>query len=285
MKRIIVLIAVFVGSAALYGCGGEVVQVYYEDENMRAHEFFVGENEYYFLYPDSARVSGERVEFSEGDCEVVNFGNFERLKEIASGREDLEDVVKGGGDLIKSGSEVWKTGEVVVLYGRSMKNNDFGIWAFVDAQDISACKPYVDDIFESLTDKTSYIRDQYGFDVNSPYGFEPEYFDTGIFLRKETGDYVVGIGAKSFDNESGYGSVGDYVAFEYPGYDSEFAEIGDFVGYFVNVVEGDDAFRHFFTLSDDGRTIYEVYMVVPGIYFSEHLDDLEFVVESLRTLK
>lgn len=277
MKKICFLLIFAFGVTA---CGGEIVPEYVESLN--THELVIDGEEYYFLYPEKGVVVGERIEFSNGDCRVVNFGNFEKLKELIAGREDLENVFVNTGSAKGGSVETWKVDDVVVLYGRSVEGKEFGIWAFRDAKDISSCKLYVDNIFDSLTDKISHMRAEYGFDVYFPEIFNVEYFEHGVFLTRQVGDYHMGIGIKSFENESGHKFVGDYVASEYPGYSIDFVEFENVSGYYVDRAVENEAIRHFFVLSSNGREVYEMYLKVPGVHFSDHLEEFE---EMLRTFR
>ena len=277
MKKIYFL---FIGALVFASCGGEVNPVY--EENSATHEFVIDGDEYYFLYPEKAVIVGERIEFANGNCEVVNFGNFERLKALIEGREDLEEVYINKGSVRGGGGETWKVDDVVVLYGRSMEGKEFGIWAFRDAKDISGCKLHVDNIFNSLTDKVSHMRAEYGFDINLPDTFDVEYFEHGVFLTRNIEDYHIGIGVKSFKNESGHKLIGDYVSAEYPGYNIEFVEFDNLSGFYVDEAIENEALRHFFAMSKNGSIVYEAYLRVPSIRFSDHLDEFESIVRTFR---
>lgn len=277
MKKIYFLFVVaFVFSA----CGGEIIPEYEED--LATHEFVINGDEYYFLYPERAVIVGERIEFFDDDCEVVNFGNFEKLKSLIKGREDLEEVYLNIGSIRGGGVETWKLDDAVILYGKSMVEKNFGIWAFRDANDISGCKLHVDNIFDSLTDKVSHMRGEYGFDIYLPEAFNVEYFEHGVFLTRDVGDYHIGIGVKSFKNESEHRVIGDYVSAEYPGYSVEYVEFDNLSGYYVDEAIEEEAIRHFFTMSKNGATVYEVYLRVPSVWFSDHLEEFEAIARTFR---
>ncbi len=252
-----------------------------QNDNFSYHKFILNSENYYFFYPQNAKVVGERVLFSYDACKTVGFGNMVRFKEILKGREDLRNNDE---DLVMSdfnNGELWSLGEKNVFYGKIFKNYDFGFWAFDTSKDISACVDNVDDLFSSLIDEASYMGNKYGFVLDFPDYFDAVYSNNTLVLKRALDDYIIEIEVGSFPNFDNYDSIADYIASEYSDFSFDFFDGGHLVGYYVDEASADLATRYFFTMNKSGNLIYNVSLKVPGLHFFEHLDEFESIIKTL----
>lgn len=128
-----------------------------------------------------------------------------------------------------------------------------------------------------------------------PKNFEVEQLenDAGIVFKKwvepppsknlkdPSFNYAAEIYVMPFENIENYESISDLVGKKYAGYTFEFADYGKFNGYYVNEGRALNAISHFYAMSGDGETVYEIYLQVPGKYYAEQKEIFENLVKNM----
>lgn len=141
-----------------------------------------------------------------------------------------------------------------------------------------------------------YQNEKYAFALKSfPADFEVEKLDNdaGIIFKKwveppksenlkdPSFDYEVEIYLMPFQNIEDYEKLSDFVGEKYAGYTFEFADYGEFSGYYVNEGMAANAVSHFYTMGRGEETIYELYLKVPGKYHAAQKAVFEALVKGL----
>lgn len=145
-------------------------------------------------------------------------------------------------------------------------------------------------------DNLVYKNKRFSFGIKQfPKDFEIEYLndDAGLIFKKAvvpppsgnpkdpSFNYTVEIYVTSSENLEDFGGVSDLVGKKYAGYTFEFADYGDFSGYYVNEGVMLNAVSHFFTFGKGNKFIYEVYLKVPSKYYSAQKDVFEKLVKDI----
>jgi hypothetical protein len=258
-------------------CGGDNLK---EMENYVPHKFVLDSENYYFFHPKYAKVEGEKIVFSYGECEFLGFGDLIRFKEILFGQEEFKNFSDDFDHSYKG--ELFRSGEADVFYSRGLKENGFGVWAFNKSKNITGCIDHVDNVFESLTDEETYMGGKYGFALDFSDDFEAKYLGDNLILTKKVDNYEVQIEVSFFPNFDDYGSVADYVSAEYLGFTVEGFESGSVEGYYVDEALVDSANRYFFTMNKSQDRIYKIVLTVPSLHFGDHLEEFDSIIRTLR---
>lgn len=149
---------------------------------------------------------------------------------------------------------------------------------------------------QTVEQSLPYKNKKYVFGLKEfPRDFEVEQLgnDAGIIFKKlveplpsenpkdPSFDYTAEIYVMPFENIENYESIGDLVGKKYAGYTFEFADYGEFNGYYVNEGVALNAVSHFYSMSKDGETIYEIYLKVPSKYYAAQKEAFENLVGNI----
>lgn len=141
-----------------------------------------------------------------------------------------------------------------------------------------------------------YENNKYSFGLKEfPKDFEVEKLenDAGIIFKKwvepppsinlkdPSFNYTAEIYVMPFENIEGFESISDLVGKKYAGYTFEFADYGEFNGYYVNEGVVLNAVSHFYSMSKDGETIYEAYLKAPSKYYAAQKETFENMVRNM----
>ena len=230
---------------------------------------------FYFEYPVDAVFSGNKF-LSYNGCDVFFGTEFS----IPAGL--IINEKNSGGVVNKAGFK----GEDFVFYLGVVDEYSYGFW--VESADVSVCTSFVDRIAESFTDDFIYNGEGYSFSI--PEGFKVEnmadknmvvmkkWVEAEEFVNEEGEDdfidgYAVEFSVFTNENLLNFEDLNAYVAHDYPGYNLEFP---DEECVCVDEMSGDNAFRHFLKMSDDGDYVYEAQLKVPTFHYglySEAFDE------------
>lgn len=145
-------------------------------------------------------------------------------------------------------------------------------------------------------DNFVYKNKRFSFGMKQfPKDFEIEYLndDAGLIFKKAvvpppsgnpkdpSFNYTSEIYVTSSENLEDFDGIGDFVGKKYAGYTFEFADYGDFSGYYVNEGVMLNAVSHFFTFGKGNKFIHEVYLKVPSKYYSAQKDVFEKLVKDI----
>ena len=272
-----VLLAIF-----LSGCGATYT---YDNDAVIGEDFdkwaesgfqdiYIGpdyEDPFYFEYPIGASFTEHDNSISYGNCDFFYGTEYE----IPVGLNFNEK--KGDGVTYKAGFD----GEDFVFYIGVVDEYDFGFWTEA-IDDVSGCTGFINRMTESFTDSVFYNGENYSFTV--PDGFKVEnLFDMNMVVLKKwveaeemvneegeddfIGGYAVEFSVFENENLMGFEDLNAYVAHYYPGYNLEFPSEGCVC---VDEMAGDNAFRHFLKMSDDGDYIYEAQLKVPTFHYGAY---------------
>lgn len=152
------------------------------------------------------------------------------------------------------------------------------------------------DYSQAVEQQLPYENEKYSFGLKEfPKDFEVIKLenDAGIVFKKFVNpppsenlkdpsfDYTAEIYVMPFENIEDYESISDLVGKKYAGYTFEFADYGEFSGYYVNEGVVLNAVSHFYAMSKDGGIIYEAYLKVPSKYYAAQKETFENMVKSM----
>jgi hypothetical protein len=256
------------------------------------YEEKIGEETYYFRYPQGAELNEDSGSMMYESCEV-NFGIG--LSPIF--HENLVLKERTNGDF---SYEAWYYDGLLVVYSGEMKSVDFAFVVSDFDEGVSQCVDLVNKLTESFTDKPIYYNEKFGFKVDllADYKVEPLPSGEGVLMEKwieqedcedeekeideNCGNYKVEIYVMGQDNVMEYENLADFVRKKYEGYSVEFVDHEGMPGICVDEGSGEDALRHFFIMDEDASVIYEAYLKVPSFYYSKHRSEFDEFVKGIE---
>jgi len=296
MKRYFVALAIL-----LAACAGPEIEMSFDSdgafvsdrEKSQFYELKIDEKSYYFKYPADAVIVGSE------DGGYLDYGNctvyFRLAVKDFQSDPSLENHSKHFRGLTY---EAWYKDDLPVTYSVIVDELNYRFWAKDSISGLHNCMDLIDELGESLGGELGYRNEKFGFGLVLPSDFNVEYLNDGVVLTKwftpepesvahtevEDAhlDYKVEIVFLPFENFEHYPNVAEYIAGQYPGYSIEFADYSGFSGYFVDEGSGNEAVRHFFSLSEDTTLIYEAYMRIPSFHYSLHKNFFDELVGKME---
>jgi len=242
----------------------------------------------YFQYPYGSALA--YVEGGDGSVEYngckVNYGPSFSLD--PDQYYDVTDEKKDG----KIYQTMTRKDGTPIYYVGSFLDNKYKVWMV--EKNVSLCKNFWKQIFDSFTDKPVFISDKYGFKAGILAGYKVDYDEKGqgfTMVHRVEGDelktiyekeleswpsgakglpynqvYNIEIGITVYENVQGYSGISDLLQKEYPGYTMDFAPNGVFIGEDQRIF----AVRNFVTLSPDNKYIYRAHIRIPSQMYDFH---------------
>ena len=287
MKKILTISLFAVFLTACTGGGEEVVwnKLKFGELEVKGEEYFVRYPEEALFYANSA---GNVVEFE--NCKIQMGTNLD-----LPGREGLEAQVKDSDGLTYT---AWYQENQLFYYDVLVEEADY-VFAIGDGKkDISPCLSFIDYVAGSFSSQLGYVNEKYGFALDLPADFEAEYFpqDGGLALRKrisvelteeeieegkKDSQYKVEILFLPFENTEGFANISEFIAEKYQGFTIEFADFGEYSGFFVGEGNGGESIQHFFVMLERGDAIFQAYLKVNSLYYNEHVDTFKNLMSEL----
>ena len=154
---------------------------------------------------------------------------------------------------------------------------------------------------EVVAEKPNFVYEskKYSFGLRIfPKDYKVKYLsdDVGVVFEKFTvppknpnkkdpyENYTAQIYVVPFANVQDYKDLNDFISKKYNGYTFQFADYGKISGFYVNDGVYIDATVHFFAMSKDKGTIYDVYMKLPSKYYLLEKDVFENLIKNMVLL-
>lgn len=298
MKKILLLALIF-----LVSCTSVVKNAYFSKE-MEVYKVTNSGQDYFFYYPMSSIVDDQSVIF--GDCKATY--KFDLKEEVdpdllvAAGIEkNLNVEVEWKRDAERT-YQSWYEDNSMISYVASFDVDDpedaadmvFLFYVQSVDSEVLGCTDFVDELIASFTDELVYQNSRFGFSVNLPEGFKVEYLpgDEGVMVSKwfdglnrdnKKYSYQLEMTIFGAENFLAWKDEAELISQKYSGYSVEFIDLDSVSGVFVDE-GGVDAKRHFFMIEEGGNYVYEAYMRVPSLHFSEQKDQFTDFVNSIKIL-
>jgi len=278
MRRVLLLL---ISSLVFVACAAAEKEPFV-DEKVEFFEMDFSGEKYYFSYPSSAIIvpQGRTAIISYGFC-TVNFGPAYDFSLVKDESLEFEEKKEDGRTFVAG----YKDG-LMVSYAGIMDDLSYGFWLDNHETGVVDCADFIDQLSFSFKNKLDYVNRKYGFSVYLPDDYKLEHLpdDDGVLLKKwvENVGYKASImvfGSKNIDD---YGDLGEFVSMKFDGYSFEFGEYDQISGVFVDENVGDDSTRHFFTMDEGRKNIYEISLKMPSRYYDKHKEEFEKVVASMR---
>lgn len=248
---------------------------------------------YYFSYPQAGSI-GEgndvltmdymncSVEFGEGLNYEPDSNDFIEVKTHEKNAISYQAWYKDG---------------LLIRYGGSLANYDYKFWLSDEESGVSDCILVLETMAESFTDTPFYHNKDYGFKIDLLPDYKMEYLPSGegVLMKKwvegvcmdEWGEeyecgYKVEIYVFASENVMQYQNLGEFLADKYSGFSAEFVNYNGRAGVFIDEGSGEDAIRHFFAMSDDTSIVYEAYLKVPSIYYTDNAQEFSDLMATLQ---
>lgn len=235
--------------------------------------------DYYFEHPVNSLIGNGQISF--GDCKV-EFDEGDFLAERPADKERQKDGVN---------YQAWYQDNILVTYTADVQ--EFGYYFTINngGADVGSCVGFVERLASTFGDKKRYFNQRFDFRVDLPDEYRVSYFEggSGVALKKEMTvegeegpiNYNAEIVILPFENLERFEDLNQFIRTKYPDFSNEFVNFAGVSGFYVDEGLGTDSIKHFFTMLDGERYIFEAYLKVPSLYYNTHLAEFESVVRSL----
>ncbi len=261
----------------------------YDWDGAQFYRMELGEEgkDYYFRYPKGAAVSEGKV--IAAAC-VVNFAFQSDLAFMELEREGVE-FEKDRKMELGLGFETWYQDDLTLGYFGYIDEFDYVFWVYGEENEIVDCMDLVDGLTRSFTDEALYVNDKFSFSVTIPLDLKLNYLpnESGILLEKwvedeDGGWYVVELKVAAFENVFEYFDLGDFINHEYRDYTNDFISYDSLSGVYVDTTVDFYAIRHFFAMSDDAETVYDLSLKTQSVNYADNRNLLDEIAETLELL-